>query len=676
MTTVGKGLCWLTALATASMTLTACGSQQPVRAAADAAPASALGARQQTDAVTRPRAHVGVPMGAAAVSPAVDVTPPPPFALVVSDGSDLVRVAGRVVRFPGPVTDATVSPNGMALAFVDGDGNIALAHLDGTGVRVLTSTDPGVRRAQPTFEDGGSEIIFSERGHDGVWRLKEVAADGHDDLGAGRPEPAVAETADDGGHDTAPSATWFQAAHDETARSVLVFEHRTPGGTTKIYLADRNQRGFGSSPLLPGRAPSVSPTGDRVAFIGPSGQIRVLTLAAGRGSTQVTWGARPTGHLAWTPDGRQIMFATPHDVESVSSLVLRPGHNPVRVVVPRPAVVSTATSARPTVGTYEGTDPVSAALAVSRARFVDGTDLPVGEADDLGIARADHVTLVSTADPAAAAPAAAIAAGGPVLFLPDGRLVPEVRDEIIRLLQHPRGFHLPAHVDIVGTERDVPVAVDHALRGLTGLRVHVRRFSPSTAASDAAGAARGPSTTYVVVSSGDLPAIASSVSAGYPILLTDGSTLPATTATKLAHMPHDLDQPPTVYAVGSDAQEAVRSSSAGTRTFQVVDVGGGSDDYSDSLAVVGELYDAPGRLSVTTAADWRDLLIATMAGPALVVDARQGPSTAARDALAAGEAVLRSVYVVGGPRSLPRAIGRAVYGDRFVLRREPADITD
>ena len=93
---------------------------------------------------------------------AADVTgPAQPSVLIVSDGSDVVRVGGHDVRFPGSVSDAAVSPNGLVVAFVDGLGNIATSRLDGTGQRVLTSTDPGVRRAQPTFEDGGSEIVFS-----------------------------------------------------------------------------------------------------------------------------------------------------------------------------------------------------------------------------------------------------------------------------------------------------------------------------------------------------------------------------------------------------------------------------------------------------------------------------------------------------------------------------------
>jgi hypothetical protein len=580
-------------------------------------------------------------------------------------------VGPRSVGFPGPVTDAVVSPNGTTLAFVDGQGNIAVSHLDGTGVRVLTATDAGVRRAQPTFEDGGAEIVFSERGSDGVWRLKEVASDGHDDLTAQKTDPTVPETRPDHGRDTAPSATWFQASHDEAARSVLVYVHRTAGGAVNVYLADRNQRGFGATPLLSGRAPAVSPTGDEVAFIGPTGQIEVQAIPVpGRRPhpVQITWGAHPTGHLAWSPDGHRLLFSTRRDVESVSSSPVRPGHNPVRVVVAHPGVASMGTLASPAVGTYAG-DPVTVALDVSRAHFVSGDSPAMDESSGFGMSWANTVTLVSATDPSAAAPAAAMADGGPVLFVRDGRLDPAVRDEIVRLLRRPRGLRTHPTVDIVGSTSAVPDSVASELHTL-GFKV--RRFDPQAAAADAASVVHGAFESYVVVSATDLPAVASSVGSQIPVLLTDGSTMPAETAARIDHTP-GYAGPPTVYAVGQQAQAAVRSSWLGKGRFHIVDVGG-LDPYADSLAAVQRLYDAPGRLGVATGSSWQDTLIATMVGPTLVVDEQQGLATATRAWLAASEPAMRAVYVFGGTARLAEAVGGAVYGDRFVVRRSPTDI--
>jgi hypothetical protein len=588
----------------------------------------------------------------------------------VSNGSDVVRVGRRSVRFPTTVTDAALSPNGMVLGFVDGAGNIATARLDGTGLKVLTTTDPGVLRAHPTFEDGGSEIVFSERGDDGVWRLKEVAADGHDELSAGKPDPTVAETATDGGHDTVPSATWYQPSHAQPATSVLVFEHRTKKGRVRVYLADRNQRGFGSYPLVTGRAPAVAPTGDRVASIGAAGQIYVTSLSGKRKTTQVTRGAHPSGHLAWTPDGSRIVFTTADEVESVSSTPAEPGRNPVHVVLRHPGVATLGTLSRPAVGTYADSDPVTAALAVSRAHFIDGTDLPDAEGDGYGVSQADHVTLLSATDPAAAPAAVAIAAGGAILFVRDGELDPAVRDEIVRLLSRPRGFHEHAFVDVVGTPASVPARVASEIRSL-GFRV--RRYAPGTPADDAARAGRGFYGAYVVVSAADLPTIASSSGSENPVLLTDGSTMPASTAATLDKMQHGKGLQPTVYAVGREAQAAVRSSWPGKRAFQIVDIGG-SDSSSDSLAAVQSLYDAPGRLSVTTGTAWQDMLITSMVGPALVVGSGDSLTPSVREWLAASQPVMRGVYVLGGSPGLARAVGRAVYGDRYVVRSEPGDI--
>jgi WD40-like Beta Propeller Repeat len=668
---------WLTAMATVSLAVTGCsgpGSQRPHLTAASAPTAHPHHRSPSVRATPTPSSDPAVSATPSTPSPAAQpTTQRSPFVLVSSDGSSTVHVARRTVRFPGSVTDAVVSPNGMVIAFVDGLGNIATARLDGTGLRVLTATDAGLLRAQPTFEDGGSEIVFSERGHDGVWRLKEVAADGHDDLVATRRDPTVPETEADGGGDTAPSATWFQASHNATTHSVMAFEHRTARGVVKVYVTDRNQRGSGSYPLLPGRSPAVSPTGDRVAFIGSGGELEVQAMPVpGRKPhpTQVTWGAHPTGHLAWSPDGRRLVFSTRRDVETVASMPPRPGRNPVRVVLGHPGVGTFGTLARPVVGVYPGTDPVAAAVAVSRAHFVAGTDMAMDETDAFGLSWATRVTLVGADDPTAAATAAAMADGGPLLFVRDGRLDPRVRDEIVRLLHRPRGLRRNTGVDIVGTTGAVP---DSVASELQALGFTVRRFAPEAAAADVARTVRGDDLSYVVVSDTDLPAVASSVGTTTPVLLTHEASMPAATAARIDTMPRDAGAMPTVYAVGREAQEAVQSSWPGKRPFHIVDLGG-SDPFANSLAAVQGLYDAPGRLAVTTVADWRDTLIATMVGPTLVLDERHGLDGAVRGWLTASGAALRAIHVFGGSAALPGTVGRAVYGDRFVVRRSPADI--
>jgi hypothetical protein len=451
----------------------------------------------------------------------------------------------------------------------------------------------------------------------------------------------------------------------------MVFEHRTARGPVTVYVADRNQRGFGAAPLLPGRSPAVSPTGDRVAFIGSNGEIEVQSLPVPGPRphpARITWGAQPTGHLVWSPDGRRIAFSTAHDVESVASGPSRPGHNPARVLLRHPGVASMATVAPPTVGSYAG-DPVTTAVDVSRAHYVDGVDLPMDESAGLGISSATRVVLVGASDPSAAAPAAAMADGGPILFVRDGRLDPQVRDEIVRLLTPPHGAGIHPVVDIVGSTTAVPDAIASQLQGL-GLKV--RRFDPQTAAADAVSAVRGRFGSYVVVSATDLPAVVSSVGTDSPVLLTDGTTMPAATAAKIDRMPRS-GATPTVYAVGEQAQAAVRSAWPGKSSFRIVDLGG-PDPYADSLTAVQGLYDAPDRLTVAPVTDWQSALVATMVGPTLVVDERQALGRAARTWLAASQPAMREVYVLGGSGELPDLVGRAVYGHRFALSSAPTDI--
>ncbi|HET7386018.1 MAG TPA: hypothetical protein VFJ19_05060 [Nocardioidaceae bacterium] len=601
--------------------------------------------------------------------------------LVLSDGTDQVRVGRDDVSFPGPVLDAAVSPNGTQIAYVDGDGNISTARLDGTGVRVLTSTDPGVRRAHPTFEDGGSEIVFTERGTDGVWRLKEVASDGHDELTSGRKDPTVAETSHDHGRDTAPSATWFQTSHAHVARSVMVFQHRTAKGVAKVLISDRNQRGFGASALLRGRSPAVSPAGDSFAFIAPNGQIDVQTLPMPRKRNgrlaphprQITWGAAPTGHLGWSPDGRTLVFSTAHDVETVDAdPPPEADHNPTTVVLQHRGVGSLGSTAVPSVGVYSG-DAVDLALDVSRAHWTRGLDPAVSAGPSMGLVAANRVTLMDPRDAGAAAVAAVLAGDdrGPVLFVRGGRLDPEVGAEINRILDWGRGSKRYSRVDIVGDEETVPDSVAAAIRAM-GYRV--RRIDPGDPAVVAASAVHYQPSAYIVVSRTDLPAVLSSVGTGTPVLLTDGTRMADATAQRLNRLARDPGFTPTVYAVGTQAQAAVRTSWPGKRHFRIEDVGG-PDPYANSLDVTRSLYDGPGRIAVSTTASWQAALVASTIGPALLIDESHGMESATSDWLSSSEASLRGIYALGGSAGLPDQVGHAVFGPtHFDVVRQPHDI--
>src|ERR1051326_5006310 len=52
---------------------------------------------------------------------------------LISDGSDTVTIGGTPVRFPTKVSEATWSPDGSRVAFVDGSGGGAPRAPDGSG---------------------------------------------------------------------------------------------------------------------------------------------------------------------------------------------------------------------------------------------------------------------------------------------------------------------------------------------------------------------------------------------------------------------------------------------------------------------------------------------------------------------------------------------------------------
>ena len=275
-----------------------------------------------------------------------------------------------------------VSPNGLDLAYVDGRGNIALGRLDGTGVRILTATDPEVRRAQPTFEDGGSEVVFSERGRDGVWRLKEVASDGHDDLTAGKPDPTVAETQQDHGGDTAPSATWFQASHSDTAAACC------SSSTAPLEVRSRSTSPIATNAASARRrcSPGARPRSPRLATGLPPSSGVARRIGGAVAADRQPQAAPDPGHLGSPPhrapglvarrSSAGVLHATRRGVGGEHPDATRSQSTHRGPPAPRRRQHRNARAAcHP--GTFAG-DPVTTALDVSEARFVDGVDQPMG----------------------------------------------------------------------------------------------------------------------------------------------------------------------------------------------------------------------------------------------------------------------------------------------------------
>lgn len=99
-------------------------------------------------------------------------------ALLLSDGTKVVTIGDQKVTFPTTVTDAAWSPDGSRIAFVDGDGNIATARPDGSGLVVLTKAAAGVTRSRPSWSRAW--LFYAEQKADGTSTLKSVPTNGCD----------------------------------------------------------------------------------------------------------------------------------------------------------------------------------------------------------------------------------------------------------------------------------------------------------------------------------------------------------------------------------------------------------------------------------------------------------------------------------------------------------------
>lgn len=578
----------------------------------------------------------------------------------ISDGTDKVVIAGTSVTFPSTVTDAAWSPDGTRLAYVDGDGNIATARPDGSGVLVLTQPKVGVKRAQPAFEDGGGEIVFSERGTDGVWRLMSVSANGQDVAADGTRGEALLDSIGDGTGDTAadavydPSRTGFDGPF-----SILAYQHAGSSGP-EIWVLDRNQRGPMGRKARDGAAPAISPDGSKIAFVGGDGQLYTETLPITSTSiaVRITTGVAGLAHPVWSPDGTRIAFATASNVESVTA---GGGVAPPKVESPSPGVPSYEPMTPTSVLRFTG-DPIADAIAQSKAFYTTVPAKGIPPVPD-GHTYASTVTLVSTSDPAALTAARLTIAWGPVLFTRPDSLNQDTAAEIARVLGPQQVQMDQGLVDIIGDTNTISAGIETQLKGL-GYRT--RRIPDSNPITEAA-SLNGPDMTsnyggaVYVVSATDTPAILSleALRKGGTILLTDNATMPAVDEPIINRLKFTGPYPPSLVAVGGQAQTALASSWPGKPANLPVTAVGGSDADLNALLVAKQYSDGPTEVALTATSSWQDALLAASNGPGmplLVVDPQAGLSTDATGWLGQSAASVSTVVVYGDTSSVPDSI--------------------
>jgi hypothetical protein len=370
-------------------------------------------------------------------------------ALLISNGTDTVTIGGKAVKFPSTVTDATWSPDGSRIAYIDGDGNVATAKPDGSGVLVLTATDKSVVRSRPSWSR--AVLFYAEKkGADST--LMSVPINGCGDGSTVGGTPWNMDTGDGTSYvDLAPSAAFSY----KPAR--VSFQHNEPSGP-QIWINDTNQRSPGTYKVINGSEPALSPDGKRLAYVGINGQMFLTTAAYNGGAgVQITFGANHPTRPVWSPDGQHIAYETATDIESVG---LSPGANanPATTLSSKPGVPAFLSATRTAVARITGPDPIAVSIAASQARWpTEDTFFPYQ-----GYFGAQEATI--------ATPGQALVASqighyfGPLLLTSGTSLDPRTKAELQRIFGALEPNGEPPDVTIAGDE--VSSAVDQALKAL------------------------------------------------------------------------------------------------------------------------------------------------------------------------------------------------------------------
>jgi hypothetical protein len=523
------------------------------------------------------------------------------------------------------------------LAYVDGNGNIATARPDGGDVHVLTRTDKGIKRARPTWAAAGRTIEFTERGRDGVWRLVTVSSNS---VAPGAEQVAWLGGTESHG-DTAPSAVGAPAAvPGDLTLNRLAYQHAGAKGP-EVWILDGNQREPSPVKVGAGSQPTFAPDGQRVAFIGRGGQLFVEAIVnRNSGATvQITFGVKGISSPAWSPDGSRIAFRTANDVESVSAKPTSATKNPVRVESKTPGTPAYRPVAATTTYRVGSSDPIAAAVTLSRSRWIDATH-QYGRPE----LNAGAVTLIDTDDPDAAVTAMEVTGmGGPVLFVHGGTLDARVRSEISRVLR-------PSTDTAVTVVGKVSASIASTLESMG---YAVRRVSTPNVVTPE-GLAGSP--TLLVVSQRDRAAVADyqivAQAMNSPVLFVPGPALSAAQRNAFDRITVGAHGTPTVYTLGADAAAAVGGSWSGRPSVKVVKLSA-SDPAAESLQALSSYSNGPTTVALVSSASWQMQLVAAVSwSPVLLVDPKHGLSGAAAQWLTASAGSIARVYAFGDPASV------------------------
>ncbi|MCC6366477.1 MAG: PD40 domain-containing protein [Bryobacterales bacterium] len=239
-----------------------------------------------------------------------------------------------ITQYPGGEGDPSFSPDGNFIALTrwsppgPAPQDVWLKVIHGEALRQLTDTPPPVAEHNPVWSPDGKEIAFERVG----W------------MGHSIPNPGIYIVSVLGGAERRISGTGRNPRWSLDGKSVLIVDGR-PAGIVEINL-DTLARRYVVQPHpaeTTGKF-AISPDGNTIAFLrykrARVGDIYLAAISGGEPRQLTNWGAGMQG-LAWTPDGRDIVYdVAGHSLWRIAVRGGPPGKgNPV------PGLESLATSA-------------------------------------------------------------------------------------------------------------------------------------------------------------------------------------------------------------------------------------------------------------------------------------------------------------------------------------------
>ncbi len=465
--------------------------------------------------------------------------------LLVSNGTNEVSIGGQTVTFPSTVTDAAWSEDGSRIAYINGDGNVATAKPDGSGVVVLTATNSSVVRSRPSWSRAW--IFYAEKKIDGTSALMSVPTNGCG--GQGLPATGEAWPMDTGDGtsyvDVAPSAA------TSLRPSRVAFQHNEPSGP-EVWINDTNQRVPVTYKVGNGSEPALSWDGTKLAYVGTNGQVFVTTPGENASpGVQITFGANQPTYLVWNPDGGHLAYRTTSAIESVG-VSPGSGSNPATTLSTGTGVAAYLAGTKNTANRLSAADAIALSVGVSQARWPTAKEFAFGQ--EYPGAFGATITVESGA-------MGAIGVAnypGPLLLTAGTSLDPRTKAELQRIFGKIIPNAMQPEITIVGNE--VSAGVEQAL---TDMGYHVTRKSgqPSSGAPDGVcGSQVGAgllNRTVVVVdtSSTTEESLATSLARSWqaPVIRVNGGTLADDQRDYLGRSSGSLE---TVYIVGGTAISA------------------------------------------------------------------------------------------------------------------------